>query len=152
MGNKVMDKFLSFLGFEVEEIEESQHLDEELEGSQDWQELRKKRKSNVISLQSAQHQTKMVLLRPESFEQVQEVADHLKNRRPVIINLEQAEKEVARRIVDFLSGTTYALGGSMQKISAAIVLFVPSNVDVMGQLYEELSDNNVFSFINSFSG
>ncbi|MBO8168095.1 MAG: cell division protein SepF [Thermoanaerobacteraceae bacterium] len=148
MGKRMVDKILSFLGFEVEEIED--YPDAEMENvAQDWHEVKRNPKSNIISLQSAQRTTKMVLLRPETFEQVQEVADHLKNRRPVIINLEQTEKEVARRIIDFLSGSTYALGGSMQKISAAIFLFVPSNVDVMGQLSEEMTGKGTFDFIKN---
>ncbi len=151
MGKKMVDKVLSFLGFEVEEVEEYYDAGTE-QVARDWREAKRNRKSNVVSLQSVQQPVKMVLLRPETFEEVQETADHLKSRRPVIVNLEKTEKEVAKRIVDFLCGATYALGGSMQKISAAIFLFVPQNIDITGQLDEELTGKNIFSFINSFSG
>lgn len=126
---KFVDKMLGLLGFEFEE-EETIEIREEVVP---WNEPKEKRKNNIVSLPSTKT-IKMVIVRPNNFEQVQGIADHLKNRRPVIVNLEGADKDLARRIVDFLSGTTYALGGSMQKVSGAIMLFVPHNVDLMGDL------------------
>ena len=73
---------------------------------------------------------RVVVMEPDNFEEVQLVADHLKERRPVIVNLEEAPVELARRIVDFLSGTVYALDGGLERIGEAIFLLVPSNVAV----------------------
>lgn len=127
---KFVDKMLGMLGFEFEE-EDPVEVREEVVP---WNESKEKvKKANVVSLPSPK-QMKVVIVKPANFDQVQGIADHLKNRRPVIVNLEGAEKELARRIVDFLSGTTYALGGSMQKVSCSIMLFVPPNVDVAGDI------------------
>lgn len=127
---KLVDKMLGLLGFEFEE-EEPIEVREEIVP---WNEPRGKvRKNNVVSLPSPKSM-KMVIVKPGNFDQVQGIADHLKNRRPVIVNLEGTDKDLARRIVDFLSGTTYALGGTMQKVSGSIMLFVPQNVDVAGDL------------------
>jgi len=73
---------------------------------------------------------RVVVVEPSNFDEVQQVADHLKERRPVIVNLEAAPVELARRIVDFLSGTVYALDGGLERIGEAIFLMVPSNVSV----------------------
>ena len=83
-------------------------------------------------------------MEPNSFEEAQSIADQLKNRRPVIVNLENAEKVLAKRIVDFISGTTYALNGNMQKVGNGIFLFVPTNVDISGEMRDELKDKGLF--------
>lgn len=141
---KFVDKVLGILGFEFEEGLQ----DETYEEIVPWREPKEKaRKNNIISLPSAKPM-KMVILKPVKFDQVQAIADHLKNRRPVIVNLEDTGKELARRIVDFLSGTTYALGGSMQKVSASIMLFVPQNVDVAGDLETSYVERLVTSKAN----
>ena len=114
---KFVDKMLGILGFEFEEEEETLTREEVVpwNGGSD-----KVRRSNIVSIPSPKSM-KMVIVKPGKFEQVQGIADHLKNRRPVIVNLEGVDKGLARRIIDFLSGTTYALGGSMQKVSGSII-------------------------------
>ncbi|MDO5478086.1 MAG: cell division protein SepF, partial [Clostridia bacterium] len=73
-------------------------------------------------------QFKVVVIQPESFEEAREIAENLKSNKPVIVNLEKIEKEQARRMVDFVSGASYALGGDIQKISNMIFLVTPYNV------------------------
>ena len=73
---------------------------------------------------------KMVLIEPKSFEECPKLVDCLKGRRPVIINLEKLETEVARKIFDFMSGATYALAGNVQKVANNIFIFAPDNVDI----------------------
>jgi cell division inhibitor SepF len=73
---------------------------------------------------------KMVIVEPTGFEEVQMIVDHLKNKQTVILNLEDTDKSIARRIADFLGGAIYALDGSMQKVSGSILLFTPPNVEV----------------------
>jgi len=127
---KFVDKMLGVLGFEFEEEEQTGSRDEVVV----WNESKQKtRRANVVGLPTSKAM-KMVIIKPTGFDQVQGIADHLKNRRPAIVNLENTDKELARRIIDFLSGTTYALGGTMQKVSGSIMLFVPQNVDVTGDL------------------
>jgi len=87
---------------------------------------------------------RVVVMEPTSFEEAQNIADQLKSRRPVIVNLENAEKMLAKRIVDFISGTTYALNGNMQKVGNGIFLFVPTNVDISGEMRDELKDKGLF--------
>ncbi len=102
-------------------------------------------KQNVVNLQSVQNATsKMILFEPMAYSEAQEIADHLKNRRSVVINLQKISRDQALRIVDFLSGTVYAVGGEIQKIGSNIFLCTPDNVDVSGnisdsQIDEELS-------------
>ena len=89
---------------------------------------------NVVSLQSVQKSSKVVLLEPRAYAEAQEVADHLKNRRAVVVNLQRIQHDQAKRIVDFLSGTVYAISGDIQKIGTDIFLCTPDNVDVSGNI------------------
>ena len=94
----------------------------------------------VISLQSLQKSSKVILLEPRSYAEVEDIAEHLKNRRSVVVNLQQIERDQGFRIIDFLSGTVYALGGDIQRIGADIFLCAPDNVEVAGKITEFLSD------------
>jgi cell division inhibitor SepF len=102
----------------------------------------------VVSLQHAQRQVRVVVVEPRSFEEVKEITDNLKNRRPVILNLEQADAELARRVVDFVIGATYALNGSQQKVGNGVFLFVPANMDIASEL-KESRDKGIFSWVRS---
>ena len=73
---------------------------------------------------------RMILIEPKSFDECPKLVDCLKSRRPVIINLEKLETETARKIFDFMSGATYALGGNVQKVANNIFIFAPENVDI----------------------
>lgn len=138
---KLVDKLLGFLGFEIEEVEE-QTIRDDVAG---WNEAKDRAKrNNVVSLPGPKAM-KMVVIKPKNFDQVQSIADQLKNKRPVIVNLEDTEREVAKRIIDFLSGTTYALGGCMQKVSTGIILFVPNNIDVAGDLETGFMEKIMFT-------
>jgi len=127
MSKKLLERVLGSLGLveEVDSEEESKPLQEKEEF-----ETKSKKVGTVVNLHTAQKQLKVVVIDPASFDEVQAIADHLRNRKPVIINLEDTEKDVAKRIVDFISGATYALGGSMQKIGNSIFLFAPVNIDI----------------------
>lgn len=93
-------------------------------------------------------QLKVVLVRPERFEDVSDIADCLKEKRTVVMSLENAETKTARRIIDFLSGVTYAQEGKMKRVSASSYLLVPFNVDVVGDvdLLGELGGSDVSFF------
>ncbi|PQD94899.1 cell division protein SepF [Pradoshia eiseniae] len=92
------------------------------------------KQQNVVSLQSVQKSSKLVLLEPRAYADAQEIADHLKNRRGVVVNLQRISPDQARRIVDFLSGTVYAIAGDIQRIGSNIFLCTPENVDVSGSI------------------
>lgn len=80
---------------------------------------------------------KMILLEPRAFSESQQIADHLKKRNTVVVNMKRVTADQAKRIVDFLSGTVYALGGDLQKIGAGIFLCTPKNVNVEGAITDE---------------
>jgi cell division inhibitor SepF len=153
MGVKLVDKVLGFIGFEDEDIEQEEKQNhEEVQEEQGWprrrdrERDRDRERGTVVSLQHAQRQVRVVVVEPRSFEEVTDIADHLKNRRPVILNLEQAESEMARRVVDFVMGATYALNGSQQKVGNGVFLFVPANMDISSELKENSREKGIFSW------
>lgn len=131
---KVWNKLLDWLGFEdVEETEENEAVD-----AADDELLEAPRfRPNVVELQSAKSM-KLVVLGPRSYDDVQQIADQLRAKRPVVVNLETADPKVRMRILDFLSGAVYALGGRSQRVSDLIFLLAPTNVDINNLLDEEL--------------
>lgn len=77
---------------------------------------------------------KMLVIEPKSFDECTKLVDNLKSRKPVIINLEKVETDLARKMFDFMSGATYALNGNVQRITANIFIFAPANVDIAAKL------------------
>lgn len=84
---------------------------------------------------------KMILLEPRAFSESQQIADHLKQRNTVVVNMKRVTPDQAKRIVDFLSGTVYALGGDLQKIGGGIFLCTPKDVDVEGAITDDDDKN-----------
>ena len=84
---------------------------------------------------------KMILLEPRAFSESQQIADHLKKRNTVVVNMKRVTSEQAKRIIDFLSGTVYAIGGDLQKIGVGIFLCTPKNINVEGTISEEDGKN-----------
>jgi cell division inhibitor SepF len=101
------------------------------------------KKDKVVNL-SPQTQVQVVLVKPERFEAAAEIADHLRERRPVLLNLEQTQKDTARRLIDFLSGVAYALDGKVRKVAASTFIITPYNVDVLGDLIDELESGSLY--------
>ena len=89
-------------------------------------------------------QLQVVLVKPERFETAAEIADHLRERRTVVLNLEQTNKDIARRLVDFLSGVAYAQDGKIKKVAVNTYLITPYNVDLLGDLIDELENNGLY--------
>ena len=85
----------------------------------------------------------VVIIKPEAYEDAQEICDQIKTKRPVVVNLEKVEYPVAQRIMDFLSGTCYALEGSIQRVANNIFIIAPENVDISGDFKEELKTKGV---------
>ena len=97
----------------------------------------------VVSINTTA-QLQVVLVKPERFDQVSEIADHLRDKKAVVLNLESTNKDVARRLVDFLSGCAYALDGKIKKVAISTYLITPYNVGVVGDLVEELESNGMY--------
>ena len=89
-------------------------------------------------------QMQVVLVKPERFENASEIADHLRDRRAVLMNLEQTDKNIARRLIDFLSGVAYAGEGKIKKVAANTYIITPYHVDIMGDLIDELENNGLY--------
>lgn len=87
--------------------------------------------------QEVQSGNKMILLEPRAYSESQQIADHLKKRDSVVVNLKRVTSDQAKRIIDFLSGCIYAIGGTMQKIGVGIYLCTPKNVNVQGKITDE---------------
>ncbi|WP_338753920.1 cell division protein SepF [Bacillus sp. FJAT-52991] len=100
-------------------------------------------KKNVVSLQSVQKASKVILFEPRVFAEAQEIADHLKNRKAVIVNLQRIQHDQAKRIVDFLSGTVYAISGEIQQLGPKIFLCTPDNVEVSGNISQFLPESDI---------
>jgi len=84
--------------------------------------------------------SKLILLEPRAYSESQQIADHLKNRHTVVVNLKRVTADQAKRIVDFLSGTIYAIGGDLQKIGGGIFLCTPNNINVQGKISNDEND------------
>ena len=101
------------------------------------------RRGKVVNIH-ATTQLKLVLVKPERFEAASEIADHLKEKRTVVINLESTHKDIARRLVDFLSGVAYAGEGKIKKVAANTYIITPYSVDIQGDLIDELENNGLY--------
>ena len=86
----------------------------------------------------------VILVKPDRFDTVSEIADHLRDKKAVVLNLESTNKDVARRLVDFLSGVAYALDGKIKKVAISTYILTPFNVEIVGDLVEELDNSGVY--------
>jgi cell division inhibitor SepF len=145
---KVLDKFLDVMGFS----EERDDFIDEVESVDVFQEIKPSRKTRGQVLPfTSRDQNRVVLIEPLSFDDCQQISDHLKSKRIVIINLENIDIMMARRVIDFVGGTTYALGGCMQKVGAGIIIAAPSNVDISGDINNMSQPKEVFAWINKIT-
>lgn len=87
--------------------------------------------------------SKMILLEPRAYSEAQQIADHLKMRNTVVVNLKRVTSDQAKRIIDFLAGTIYAIGGDLQKIGGGIFLCTPNNINIQGKITEETQGKDI---------
>ena len=147
MAFAIVNKVLDFLGLEPngeEEYEDevNNNYENEVENEDEVEERGFFKRNKVVSMPQVQ-QVKMVITQPTSFDQSEEICGYLKEKKSVIINLEYVNKDVARRIIDFVAGAVNALDGHMQKISNAIFLVAPVNYDIASDLAREELKNKV---------
>ncbi|KUP08587.1 cell division protein SepF [Bacillus coahuilensis m2-6] len=133
--------------FFYEDEDEYDYVEEKSQSFEEEQPMlrsKQKQKQNVVSLQSVQKQSKMMIVEPRMYSEAQEIADHLKGKRSVLVNLQRVSHDQAKRIIDFLSGTVYALGGDIQKVGVDIFLCTPDTVEVQGAIsaLEEIEDSH----------
>ena len=103
-----------------------------------------KQHSNKVVNINATTQLQVVLVKPERFDDASSIADQLNAKHTVVLNLESASKEVSRRLIDFLSGVAYANNGQIKRVATSTFIITPYNVDIMGDLLDELENNGVF--------
>ena len=103
----------------------------------------KKENNKVVNIH-ATTQLQVVLVKPERFENAADIADHLRDKHTVVLNLEQTNKDIARRLIDFLSGVAYAQDGKIKKVAINTYIITPYNVNLMGDLIDELENNGLY--------
>lgn len=99
--------------------------------------------NKVVNINSTM-QLQVVLVKPEQFEDALSIADHLNAKRTVVLNLESTSKDISRRLIDFLSGVAYANRGQVKRVANSTFIITPYNVDIMGDLIDELENNGVY--------
>lgn len=125
---KLVDRFLNLIGFE----EEEEDVVVETAPASTAHEDKQRRRTPLVTLPGAgtQRGMHMVVVDPLSFDEVRAIADQIKSRRPVILNLEGMEKDTAQKILNFLSGAVYALDGRLERVGTGIFLVAPANIEV----------------------
>jgi cell division inhibitor SepF len=138
MKSGLVGKFLNFVGLEeVEDEEFETEAEPVVRGTADWEdEVPKRRRPGVVSLPTSRN-LRVVVMHPRTLEEGQAIADQVKGRRPVIVNLDLAEERAGQRLLNFLSGVAYALDGGLRKVGDNIFLITPSNVEVASEDHEE---------------
>jgi len=130
-----INKMLNLVGFDnedelMDEEENNVFSNRYQESARETNTVTKKNSGKLVNLSNA-NQLKLVVMQPNSYEEAQDICDHLKEKKPVVINLEYADKVTATKLIDFLSGAVYAVDGHIEKVSPTIFLIVPYNVDVL---------------------
>lgn len=134
----MFQRVMNFLGLGPDDEEDEEGLLDEVNEEPELEPFPSSRRPTVVSLHT-QKQVRVILAEPASYDEAQMIADHLKAHRSVIVNLHRSPYDQALRVVDFLSGCVYALGGNMQKLGHNIFLCAPDNVDIQGTISEYLA-------------
>ncbi len=104
------------------------------------------RRSNKVVNIHTTTQLQVVLMKPDRFEAGRDIADHLRDKHTVVLNLESVSKDIARRLLDFVSGVAYASGGRVEKVAIGTYIATPFNVDIVGDLVDQLENNGLYNF------
>ena len=148
MAGAMVNKLFNLFGVETEPEDEEYENDETELEENDEEEVEernffgRKSKNKIVNMPQTQ-QIKMVISQPTTFEQSEEICNYLKERKSVIVNLEYVNKDVARRIVDFVSGAVHAVDGHIQKISNSIFLIAPTNYEISNEMAREEIKNKL---------
>ena len=140
-----MNKMLKWIGISDEIDEEEEFLTAGPQAEPEEPMIPAGKRGKVVNIHTST-QLKVVVIQLTSFEDARDIADHLKAKKPVVINLEKLDKDVSRRVVDFLSGAVYGLDGNIQKVANGIFLIAPYNVGIMGDFKDELTKGFPFAY------
>lgn len=153
MAGGVFNKIMNFIGLEENLIEEDIEQEEYKTDKKYQEELEepyfqsRQKKGKIVNIHTASN-IKVVVYQPLTYEDTQTIIDNLRSRKPVIINLDALDIELAQRVLDFISGAVYALDGSIQKVAKGIFVVAPSNVDISGNIPEELKGKSFYTLVN----
>ncbi|MCD3350213.1 cell division protein SepF [Clostridium botulinum D/C] len=151
MAKKMLNKVMDFLGLE-EEIDEIEEMDNEalneengeIENIFDASNVRNQ-KGKVVSIHTAAS-TKVIILKPMDYDAAIEICDNLKARKIIVVNMTSLESKIAQRLLDFIAGASYALGGSLDEIYKGVYIISPSNVEITNELKNELSSKGILNW------
>ena len=146
MSGAIMNKIWGAFGMDAEENEEEEYEDTTEEIDEDEENVKENklwgRRNKVVAMPQPQ-QIKMVISQPTTFDQAEDICDLLKEKQSVIVNLEYVNKDVARRIIDVVSGAVHALDGHIQKVSNSIFLIAPYNYEITNEMAREEIKNKL---------
>ena len=165
MAEKFLDKVKFFMGLGPYE-DEDDYIDDEEEATSDQYSqptasslyptnkdtyTSSSSQNKILNFNKTQSSSniKVVCVEPKTFDDSKAIVDHLKNQKPVVLNIEPIDHELARKIFDFCSGALYALDGHIQQVSRGIFVLAPPNVDVSGDVKTELQSKGIFNFSNN---
>jgi len=148
MAGKVLNKMMGFLGldddFEDDDSEE-QEIQEVKNKETEQKSSNFRKKPNVVSIHTT-ISAKVKIVKPNNYEEAADICDDVKNRNIVVVNTTALEQRTAQRLLDFLGGSSYALGGNLEEIDKGVFLISPSNVEVSSDLKTELSTKGLFTW------
>jgi cell division inhibitor SepF len=157
MSDGFLDRVLYFMGIQDEDEDEQEEMHQSELEPEETGPARRGRLVNFPGRSTERQETgdtgmltavptakwRMSVLEPVSFEDVQVICDHLKQRRPVIVSVEGIDKDLSRRVIDFVSGTTYAIDGQIQRVGESIFVFAPSNVVIEAYMQRQWEEDEV---------
>lgn len=149
MAGKVFNKMMGLLGLE-DEYDDIEEVDDEMELEEEKAEVNppitsNKKQNKVVNIHTATS-AKVIISKPTIFEDATDICDDLKNRKIVVVNTTGLESKTAQRLLDFMGGASYALGGELQEIEKGVYILSPSNVEVTSELKNELSSRGLFGW------
>jgi cell division inhibitor SepF len=152
MAGKIFNKLLNFIGLEETIIDEHDEANND-EQFQNVDELiepnfrSRQKRGKVVNIHTSSY-IKVVIYQPTSFDDTQSIINSLKTRKPIVVNLESLDANLAQRVLDFISGAVYAIDGTIQKVSRGIFVLAPSNIDIVGNIPDELKGKSFFTLAN----
>ncbi len=149
---KILDKFLNLIGVEEDFVETDDDMvmeDEQHEELIESNFKTKHKRGKVVKIHTPTY-VKVVVYQPLTYDDTQNIIDNLKSRKPIVVNLDALDRDLAQRVLDFMSGATYALDGTIQKVSKSIFVLVPSNVEIIGNIPDDLKGKSFYTLGNTY--
>ena len=146
MASKVINKVMGFLGMAEDELEEIEEMENE-DGSMEIESLMSanKKQSKVVNIHTTAS-TKVVIIKPDDFDEATTISDNLKSRKIVVVNTTALDPKTGQRLLDFIGGACYALCGDLQQVEKGVYIISPSNIEVNNELKSELSSKGIFNW------